>query len=100
MTEREKVQTLHPDEGKSAPRIEKDKYDLFRMAILRAVPKDDDGVLFKDLPRLVEENLPPEVRDTIGSITWYTTTIKLDLEARGLIERIPKARPQRLRKAQ
>ena len=32
-----------------------------------------------------------------GSITWYVTTVKLDLEARGLIERIPRSSPQRLR---
>ena len=32
-----------------------------------------------------------------GSISWYVTTIKLDLEARGIIERIPKKRPQTLK---
>ena len=31
-----------------------------------------------------------------GSVTWYVTTVKLDLEARGVIERIPKSRPQRI----
>ena len=25
-----------------------------------------------------------------GSVTWYVTPVKLDLEARGVIERIPK----------
>ena len=31
-----------------------------------------------------------------GSIGWYVTTVKLDLEARGVIERFGKG-PQRLR---
>jgi len=34
-----------------------------------------------------------------GSISWYVTTVKLDAEARGLIQRVPKSRPQRLRLA-
>ncbi len=32
-----------------------------------------------------------------GSISWYVTTVKLDLEARKVIERVPGSRPQRLR---
>ena len=32
-----------------------------------------------------------------GSISWYVTTVKLDLEAKGMIERIPKVSPQQLR---
>ena len=32
-----------------------------------------------------------------GSINWYVTTVKLDLEARGVVERIPGKSPQRLR---
>jgi hypothetical protein len=36
----------------------------------------------------------PEFR---GSIGWYTTIVKLDLEARDLIERITDKKPQPLR---
>ena len=32
-----------------------------------------------------------------GSIGWYVTTVKLDLEARGVIERVPNVTPQQLR---
>jgi hypothetical protein len=32
-----------------------------------------------------------------GSISWYATMVKLDLEARGEIERIPGSSPQRIR---
>ncbi|MCZ7544494.1 MAG: hypothetical protein M5R40_13685 [Anaerolineae bacterium] len=37
--------------------------------------------------------------DFDGSVGWHVTTVKLDLEARGLIERVPQSRPQRLRRA-
>jgi len=29
-----------------------------------------------------------------GSVTWYVTTVKLDLEARGVVKRVPHSRPQ------
>jgi hypothetical protein len=29
-----------------------------------------------------------------GSVMWYVTTVKLDLEARGNIKRVPNSRPQ------
>ncbi len=29
-----------------------------------------------------------------GSVMWYYTTVKLDLEARGEIRRVPGSRPQ------
>jgi hypothetical protein len=32
-----------------------------------------------------------------GSVGWYYTTVKLDLEARKLIERIPGSKPQIIR---
>ena len=28
---------------------------------------------------------------------WYVTTVKLDLEARGQLKRVPKSRPQRVK---
>ena len=32
-----------------------------------------------------------------GSVGWYATAVKLDLEARGELERVPGAKPQRVR---
>ena len=32
-----------------------------------------------------------------GKVVWYVVTVKLDLEARGLIERIPKTSPHQVR---
>lgn len=94
----ERVQTKHPEKGKSGPRIEKAKYDAFRRAILRAVPRSKAGIPFRDLSDKVASILPKTLLGTVGSVTWYTVTVKLDLEARGEIERVPGARPQRLRR--
>jgi regulator of RNase E activity RraA len=88
----ERIMTLHP-EGKEGVNIEKQKYDIIKEAILDSIGQHGE-IAFRDLPAAVEANLPNTFD---GSIGWYTTTVKLDLEARGLIERIPGRSPQMLR---
>jgi hypothetical protein len=84
--------------GKGGTRVSAEKYEIIRKAILKAVPKTKAGIAFGDLPKAVEKHLGRADRAKIGSIPWYVTTVKLDLEARGLIERVPEAKPQRLRR--
>ena len=88
----ERIRTLHPD-GKTGVNIEVSKYERIKQAILDSIQQR--GVIsFKELPAAVEENLK-EPFD--GSIGWYTVSVKLDLEARGVIERIPGRSPQQIR---
>jgi len=89
----EKFLTLHPDPTKAGVNINKDKYELIRDAILEVL-KAKDGTLSMDLPHEVENSLKGKFE---GSIPWYVTTVKLDLEARNAIERIAGVSPQRLR---
>lgn len=50
------------------------------------------GILtFKDLLTEVKQELEASFE---GSVSWVVTTVKLDLEARGEIERIPGSSPQ------
>lgn len=93
-----KVLCQTPTPGKKGTRIPRWKYELVREAILGAVPADPEGITFRSLASLVEAALSAEDRQRLGSIGWHTTTVKLDLEVRGEIERVPGARPQRLRR--
>jgi hypothetical protein len=88
----EKIMTLHPA-GKSGVNIGREKYDVMRDAILESV-RVHDGITCKNPIEDVRQKLEGSFE---GSISWYVTTVKLDLEARGLIERIPDRNPQRLR---
>ncbi len=84
--------------GKGGTRVSVEKYGIIRKAVLAAVPGTRTGIVFADLPDLVGKRLSKVQRSRFGSIGWYTTTVKLDLEARGLIERIEGSKPQRLRR--
>lgn len=84
--------TLHP-EGKQGVNLDKKKYAQIKRAILRVL-RERGEVAFKALPDAVAEKIAGAFA---GSVIWYVVTVKLDLEARGLIERVPKKSPQRLR---
>jgi hypothetical protein len=92
----ERIMTLHPA-GRSGVNIEKARYETMRRALLKVIPRRAEGVAFRDLPQLVRPHLDREVFGK-ASVSWYVTTVKLDLEARALIERVPRKRPQHLRR--
>lgn len=92
-----KVTTLHPA-GKNGVRIDGARYDTMRQALLAEIPRRADGVAFGALADLVRPHLDPDAFDEDTSVQWYVVTVKQDLEARGLVEQVPKASPQRLRR--
>lgn len=94
----ERITTLHPDPDKEGVAIELPKYETMKRAILKVTPRNAAGVAFKDLARLVVPHLSKSAFDGTASVMWYTVTVKLDLEARELIERVPGARPQHIRR--
>lgn len=89
----QKIQTRHPDPEKQGVNIDKDKYESMRSAILRIL-RSQGEITFQELMAAVHEELRGNFE---GSIAWYYTTIKLDLEARGEIERMPGSKPQMIR---
>lgn len=93
-TMEEKILTRHP-EGKQGVNISRQKYDHIKDAILRVLHERGE-IAFKDLPEAVADQLAGVFE---GRMMWYVVTVKLDLEARGLIERVPKKTPQRVRLA-
>ena len=92
----ERIEAIHPDPEKAGVRILRWKYDSVKKAILEVVPRKEPGIPFKELPGKVRSALSPDHLAGLGSVSWYTTTVKLDLEARGEIARVKGARPQRL----
>jgi len=83
------IRTLHPHK-KQGVNISREKYEIIRKAIMTALRAQKE-ISFMHLSRAVEK----EVNGTFeGSVNWYVTTVKLDLEARGTVKRVPNSRPQ------
>ncbi len=79
----EKILTLHP-EGKKGTNISLQKYNVIKSFILKSL-SDFGEISYKDLNLLGRKVLGSSFE---GSVVWYIVTVKLDLEARGIIERI------------
>ncbi len=86
---RDMIRTLHP-EKKQGVNISREKYEVICQAILTALRAQKE-MTFMNLSRAVEKEVNGNFE---GSVTWYVTTVKLDLEARGLVKRVPGSRPQ------
>lgn len=87
----ERFLTLHPM-GRKGVNIEKQKYNWFRAAIVGRLQHDE--LTYTDLAESIREELGGSFK---GSVRWYVETVKQDLEARRIIERLPQSRPQRYR---
>jgi hypothetical protein len=86
---RDRIRTLHPKK-KQGVNISKEKYEIIRKAILSIMCTQKE-MTFRKLTRAVEKEVDGQFE---GSVTWYVTTVKLDLEARGEVKRVPHSRPQ------
>jgi Family of unknown function (DUF6958) len=86
----QKILTKHPL-GKSGKNIDKQKYETLKRAILSTLRNKEltHTELFKQLNKDLNKKFS-------GNISWYGETVKLDLEARRLIERTS-AKPQKYR---
>ena len=89
----ERVMLQNPNTGRDDLRIKRSIYDPVRAAILDAITEAGE-IAFSELNDEVEGRTPPELWEN-ASVAWYTVSVKLDLEAKGLI--VKEGSPQRLR---
>lgn len=92
----EQFQTLHPNPDKTNKRVSLEKYTMIKDTLL---------YILKDIELThteLMEKLYQEVKDHFeGGVQWYGETVKLDLEARKIIERIgTKPEKYRIRKTE
>ncbi|MGH9878887.1 MAG: DUF6958 family protein [Nitrososphaerales archaeon] len=85
----ERILTKHPAK-KHGVSISKYKYELIRKAIIQSLRAKGE-LTFTDLAKAVKGKLKGGFE---GSIPWYVESVKLDLEARKVIERVPRTKPQ------
>ncbi len=80
----DKIQTLHPVKGKRNMRIDRDKYEFVKEAMISALQTQD--LTHTELFEQLEKSLKGKIE---GNVSWYAETVKLDLEARKIIQRNP-----------
>ena len=89
---KDRLLTLHP-EGKKGVNILVSKYNVIRAFILKTLEERNE-ISYKELNELAITTL----KDSFdGSVPWYLVSVKLDLEARKIIERIPGTSPHFVR---
>ena len=96
-SKKEMFEALHPDPTKQGVRVTKEYYDAYFEALSQVIPDTEEGVFFSDLPKLVDPLLAENIAANTKS-GWWVTSVKLDMEARGVIERVPGKGKQRVRK--
>lgn len=86
----EKILTKHP-QGKSGKNMSKKKYATLKGVILSVLKNSEltHTELFNELNKHLKGKFG-------GNVSWYGETVKLDLEARKIIERT-NSKPQKYR---
>ena len=86
----EKILTKHPL-GKSGRNIDRRKYETLKKAIVSALQNKEltHDELFERLNKTLGNKFS-------GNISWYGETVKLDLEARKMVQRTS-SKPQKYR---
>lgn len=92
--EEEKILTLHP-KGLKGVNILLRRYNVIKSYIMDTLEKEKE-ITYQELNDRAEKDLSNTFDGKVG---WYIVSVKLDLEARGIIERIPKTSPHQIRLA-
>ena len=87
----EQIQTLHPQPGKTNKRIALEKYKQVKETILSIL--HDVELMHTELMEQLYNNIKDSFKN--GG-QWYRETVKLDLEARKIIERT-RTKPEKYR---
>ena len=83
MPTEERIALRNPASGRLGATIDRVKYDQVRATILTVLGRDGS---LKDTQ--LAAGVERELRDGFGgSVRWYVTAVKLDLEARGELHR-------------
>ena len=76
----------------------RDKIKPIETAILKTLPEAPGGMAFDELVDGVARRVNPLVFPLRRNVSRYTKVIQLDLERRGIIERVPGVTPLKLRR--
>jgi len=68
-------------------RVNAAKYQAMRSALLKVIPENGEGVTHKEMAELSKPYLPDALFPGGAKSMWWSKTVQLDLEAKGLLTR-------------
>jgi len=87
MKSEERILTLHP-QGKKGVNISLQKYTIIKKYIIETL-QSQGQISYQEINKQAIIDLSPTFDGKVG---WYLVSVKLDLEARGIIKRILKTK--------
>ena len=87
----QRIQLRHPA-GKKAISMDKEKYSIIEKSLLKCL-KGKASLTHKEILKLITEDLKKNKIKFAGSIEWNMEWVKLDLESRKKIMRMPNTTP-------
>jgi hypothetical protein len=82
----QKIQLLHPA-GKKAVRMDVDRYTVIKKSLLNSLKRNRELTHTEILEAMIDDFKKHKIKFE-GSLEWYMESVKLDLEATKLIERV------------
>lgn len=70
-------------------RVDRAKYMAMRAALLRALPRQPPGMTVAQAKQALLPHLPASLFPQGATAGWWLKAVQLDLEAKGVIERLP-----------
>jgi hypothetical protein len=89
------MQLRHRNPQAGRPYVRSDKYQLVSRAVLDLLPPSGEGHTTEELVAALAPRLSLSLFPTLASIRWFLTAVRIDLEARGLIQRVGRRKPAR-----
>jgi len=78
----------HRNPHAGRPYVRSDKYLLVSQAVMQRLPETGSGMTAEELVARLAHDLPSNLFPTAASIRWFMTAVRIDLEARGRIQRV------------
>jgi hypothetical protein len=70
-------------------RVNREKYEAMREVLLRVLPADERGLTYDELKAAMLPYLPETLWPGGEKVGWWLKAVQLDLEANGIIRRLP-----------
>jgi Family of unknown function (DUF6958) len=88
-----RLQQRNPRAGR--PYVRSEKYLAVRDAVLNLLATEGPGETMEALVARLVTRLPLDAFPSPASVRWFGTAVRIDLEARGLVQRVGGGRPAR-----